>query len=177
MQITGTGEPAQEAGAANQGNHQGANAAQQHENVTEDEHRGKTPRRRGQSAEETSNSTSTSGAAVPVHSATSVRSSHTPADTAATDAQRAADALDREEQSKLLVLMCHARTCTGTHSSDKHAEICKSTKYLMLHIRDCRGLDAQGQECAFPWCRPCKKMLKHLTQCFQPSSCSICSPW
>lgn len=47
--------------------------------------------------------------------------------------------LERAEASKLLVLMCHARTCTGVHNSPKHAEICKSTKYLMLHIRDCNG--------------------------------------
>ena len=30
-----------------------------------------------------------------------------------------------EEASKLLVLMCHARSCTGQHASPKHAEICK----------------------------------------------------
>lgn len=85
--------------------------------------------------------------------------------------------LDREEQAKLLVLMCHARSCTGVHSSDRHAEICKSTRYLMLHIRDCRGVDALGLECAFPWCRPCKRMLLHLTQCYHPTTCLICNPW
>jgi hypothetical protein len=30
--------------------------------------------------------------------------------------------------------MCHARTCTALHS-EEHAQICKSTKYLMLHLR------------------------------------------
>lgn len=30
-----------------------------------------------------------------------------------------------EEASKLLVLMCHARSCTGVHASPKHSEICK----------------------------------------------------
>jgi transcription elongation factor Elf1 len=33
--------------------------------------------------------------------------------------------LAAEEASKLLVLMCHARSCTGLHASPKHAEICK----------------------------------------------------
>jgi hypothetical protein len=86
-------------------------------------------------------------------------------------------ALQRDEASKLLVLMCHARTCTGSHASAKHADICKSTKFLMLHIRDCKGLDIHGRECQMPWCQPCKKMLKHLTQCFTPDSCTVCNPW
>jgi hypothetical protein len=85
--------------------------------------------------------------------------------------------LAKEEASKLLVLMCHARSCTGSHSSDKHAEICKSTKYLMLHIRDCRGTDLHGRDCLFPWCRPCRKMLRHLTQCYVPDTCNVCNPW
>ena len=29
--------------------------------------------------------------------------------------------LDHDEASKLLVLMCHARTCSGVHQSQKHA--------------------------------------------------------
>ena len=33
--------------------------------------------------------------------------------------------LAAEQASKLLVLMCHARSCTGVHASPKHAEICK----------------------------------------------------
>lgn len=85
--------------------------------------------------------------------------------------------LAKEEASKLLVLMCHARTCTGAHSSEKHAEICKSTKFLMLHIRDCKGIDIHGRDCQFPWCKPCKKMLRHLTQCYEPDSCTVCNPW
>jgi transcription elongation factor Elf1 len=36
--------------------------------------------------------------------------------------------LAAEEASKLLVLMCHARSCTGLHASPKHAEICKVRK-------------------------------------------------
>ena len=86
-------------------------------------------------------------------------------------------AMQKEEASKLLVLMCHARVCSGSHSSAKHADICKSTKFLMLHIRDCRGVDLHGRECLFPWCGPCKKMLKHLAQCFTPETCHVCNPW
>lgn len=85
--------------------------------------------------------------------------------------------LEREEASKLLVLMCHARTCTGVHNSAKHAEICRSTKFLMLHIRDCSGVDIHGRPCRFPWCLPCKRMLQHLTHCYDPQSCSVCNPW
>eukprot|EP00597_Dinobryon_sp_UTEXLB2267_P003421 CAMPEP_0170066004 /NCGR_PEP_ID=MMETSP0019_2-20121128/5861_1 /TAXON_ID=98059 /ORGANISM="Dinobryon sp., Strain UTEXLB2267" /LENGTH=1056 /DNA_ID=CAMNT_0010272979 /DNA_START=145 /DNA_END=3312 /DNA_ORIENTATION=- len=59
--------------------------------------------------------------------------------------------LQKEEASKLLVLMCHARTCTGSHASAKHADICKSTKFLMLHIRDCKGVDIHGRDCQLPW--------------------------
>ena len=28
-----------------------------------------------------------------------------------------------------------------------------------------------------PWCGPCKKMLKHLAQCFTPETCHVCNPW
>jgi len=85
--------------------------------------------------------------------------------------------LKAEEASKLLVLMCHARTCTGDHSLPKHSEICKSTKFLMLHIRDCDGTDVHGRECQFPWCSPCKRMLVHLTRCLDPKNCKVCNPW
>ena len=85
--------------------------------------------------------------------------------------------LDHDEASKLLVLMCHARTCTGIHVSQKHADVCKSTKFLMLHIRDCNGIDIYGNNCKFPWCMPCKKMLQHLTKCPEPAKCAICNPF
>ena len=73
--------------------------------------------------------------------------------------------------------MCHARTCTGAHTSEKHVEICRSTKFLMLHIRDCHGLDIHGRACKFPWCGPCRKMLRHLTRCYEPATCAVCNPW
>jgi hypothetical protein len=85
--------------------------------------------------------------------------------------------LAQEQASKLLVLMSHARTCSGIHASPKHAEICRSTKYLMLHIRDCNGTDVHGRPCQFPWCLPCKKMLRHLTHCYEPGNCKVCNPW
>ena len=85
--------------------------------------------------------------------------------------------LEQQQASKLLVLMTHARTCSGVHSSTKHAEICNSTKYLMLHIRDCTGFEAgTGKQCRFQWCTPCKKMLKHLTRCYEPTKCNVCNP-
>ena len=117
--------------------------------------------------------------------------------------------LDKEEASKLLVLMCHARSCNGTHNTIQHAQICQSTKFLMLHIRDCnsnsnRNVNSMSQPtellaiecdlsntssnskkeannrtntCKLPWCSPCKKMLLHLTRCYDPSNCLVCNPW
>jgi len=81
-----------------------------------------------------------------------------------------------EEGAKLLTLMCHARTCTGLHKSVQHAAVCKSTKFLMLHIRDCSSNDFQSCLCKFSWCRPGKRMLDHLTHCYDPASCVVCSP-
>jgi hypothetical protein len=56
-------------------------------------------------------------------------------------------------------------------------QVCKSVKYLMLHIRDCCGKTPDGSECGFPWCRPCKYLIHHLVKCHKPDSCQICSPW
>ena len=42
------------------------------------------------------------------------------------------------------VLIAHARTCPGHHASRAHGEVCKSVKYLMLHIRDCCGRTPDG---------------------------------
>lgn len=84
--------------------------------------------------------------------------------------------LQIDEASKLLVLMTHARTCSGVHESKKHADICNSTKLLMLHIRDCKGIDTSGKLCKFPWCLSCKSMLRHLTHCFDPETCRVCNP-
>jgi len=61
--------------------------------------------------------------------------------------------------------------------SHRHSEVCKSVKYLMLHIRDCCGKTSDGTECSFPWCKPCKALLAHLVRCNKPDSCDICSPY
>ena len=50
------------------------------------------------------------------------------------------DRLDPTQAAKLLVLMEHARGCSGSHADAQHAQVCRSTKFLMLHIRDCDGL-------------------------------------
>lgn len=83
--------------------------------------------------------------------------------------------LSSAHATRLLLLMSHARTCTGEHKSDQLSEVCQSTKFLMLHVRDCPGVDASGNTCRYSWCQPTKKMLRHLTRCFEPSTCGICT--
>ncbi|CAM9285607.1 unnamed protein product, partial [Phaeothamnion confervicola] len=83
--------------------------------------------------------------------------------------------LEPSQAAKLLVLMCHARECPGLHKSKNHQEVCRSTKFLMLHIRDCSGSSADGALCPQPWCRPCKALLHHLLHC-SGDACAICSP-
>ncbi|CAB1116818.1 unnamed protein product [Ectocarpus sp. CCAP 1310/34] len=80
------------------------------------------------------------------------------------------------QASRLLVLMSHARTCPGRHANPKHAEVCQSTKFLMLHMRDCTGHTASGDPCEHRWCRPCKSLLSHLIRCPDPNTCRICTP-
>eukprot|EP00613_Pedinella_sp_CCMP2098_P058028 CAMPEP_0171867268 /NCGR_PEP_ID=MMETSP0992-20121227/30759_1 /TAXON_ID=483369 /ORGANISM="non described non described, Strain CCMP2098" /LENGTH=709 /DNA_ID=CAMNT_0012490813 /DNA_START=74 /DNA_END=2202 /DNA_ORIENTATION=+ len=84
--------------------------------------------------------------------------------------------LPTSQAAKLLVLIAHARTCPGRHLSRSHSEVCKSVKYLMLHIRDCCGNLPDGSECGFPWCRPCKCLIHHLVKCQKPEKCPVCSP-
>jgi hypothetical protein len=43
--------------------------------------------------------------------------------------------LAAEQASKLLVLMCHARSCSGAHASPKHAEICKVRVYSIQLLK------------------------------------------
>jgi len=82
--------------------------------------------------------------------------------------------LTTDHAKRLLVLMSHARTCSGEHKSDELSEVCRSTKFLMLHVRDCPGVDVSGCTCRYSWCQPTKKMLRHLTRCFQPTTCGVC---
>ena len=77
---------------------------------------------------------------------------------------------------RLLILIDHASTCPGKHQSTQHRNVCHSTKYLMLHVRDCSGLLDNGDICPFPWCRKVKHLLYHLVSCVDVGKCTICSP-
>ncbi|KAL7530384.1 hypothetical protein ACHAXR_006566 [Thalassiosira sp. AJA248-18] len=97
--------------------------------------------------------------------------------------------LSDDQARKLLVLIEHASTCPGRHQSAKHRNVCHSTKYLMLHVRDCTGLISNGDICPFPWCRKVKHLLYHLVSCEKDTAtnndsgggsssnnCTICCP-
>lgn len=60
--------------------------------------------------------------------------------------------------------------------SPKHRDVCRSAKYMMLHIRDCPGTTSLFDVCPFPWCRKVKHLLYHLVTCQEQEYCSICSP-
>lgn len=84
--------------------------------------------------------------------------------------------LAEDHAAKLLILMSHASTCPCQHKSEKHKEVCRATKYMMLHVRDCPGTTATCDVCPFPWCRKVKHLLYHLVSCEKPDQCAICSP-
>jgi len=84
--------------------------------------------------------------------------------------------LSDRESSRLLILMGHASTCPCLHKSSEHRDICRSTKWMMLHIRDCPGTTSTFDVCPFPWCRKVKHLLYHLVSCVEPETCRICSP-
>ncbi|CAB1116425.1 unnamed protein product [Ectocarpus sp. CCAP 1310/34] len=84
--------------------------------------------------------------------------------------------LDSDQAAKLLVLMCHARHCPGNHRSARLAEVCRSVKFLMLHLRDCDGKTRNGDPCPMPWCEPCTSLLHHLIQCPESTGCKVCDP-
>jgi TAZ zinc finger len=65
--------------------------------------------------------------------------------------------------------------CCFSHKNADHSEVCRSTKYLMLHVRDCPGTTATFDVCPFPWCRKVKHLLFHLVSCSHPQSCAMCS--
>ncbi|GKY99033.1 hypothetical protein MPSEU_000859000 [Mayamaea pseudoterrestris] len=85
-------------------------------------------------------------------------------------------ACDDDEASRLLVLMGHAATCLCQHKLPKHRDVCRSAKYMMLHVRDCPGTTFSFDVCPFPWCRKVKHLLHHLVTCQEQEYCSICSP-
>jgi hypothetical protein len=80
------------------------------------------------------------------------------------------------EASRLLILMAHASSCPGRHKSAKHGEVCRSTKWMMLHVRDCPGTTSSYDVCPFAWCRKVKHLLFHLVSCTKPQCCTICAP-
>jgi hypothetical protein len=84
--------------------------------------------------------------------------------------------LTHSEASRLLILMAHASSCPGRHKSAKHGEVCRSTKWMMLHVRDCPGTTSSYDVCPFAWCRKVKHLLFHLVSCAKPRSCGICAP-
>lgn len=84
--------------------------------------------------------------------------------------------LSENHTARLLVLMQHASTCPCRHKSARHRDVCRSTKYMMLHVRDCPGTTSTFDVCPFPWCRKVKHMLYHLVSCQDASKCAICSP-
>jgi hypothetical protein len=84
--------------------------------------------------------------------------------------------LPDDEAAKLVVLMCHASTCPCNHKNENAKDVCLSTKYMMLHIRDCPGTTSTYDVCPFPWCRKAKHLLYHLVSCRNPKECAICSP-
>ena len=79
--------------------------------------------------------------------------------------------LSSEDASKLLVLICHAKSCGGVHASAKHAEVCRTTKCVMLHVRDCLDKD-----CNYSWCGSCKLLLQHISSCQNAFQCRLCTP-
>ncbi|KAL3822038.1 hypothetical protein ACHAXA_007831, partial [Cyclostephanos tholiformis] len=86
------------------------------------------------------------------------------------------ETLSEDQARRLLVLIEHASTCPGRHLSAEHRNVCHSTKYLMLHVRDCSGLLSNGDICPFPWCRKVKHLLYHLVSCEGVGQCTICCP-
>lgn len=84
--------------------------------------------------------------------------------------------LSEDYAAKLLILMAHASTCPGHHKSEKLKDVCRSIKYMMLHVRDCPGTTSTYDVCPFPWCRKVKHLLYHLVSCEEPDQCRICSP-
>ena len=85
--------------------------------------------------------------------------------------------LSEETNRSLLRLMCHARYCPGTHCvrGPEHAAVCRSTKLLMLHLRDCLCYSEDNKvQCSMPWCGPCQPLLQHLMHCSQPTTCTLC---
>ena len=61
------------------------------------------------------------------------------------------------------------------HTNEINREVCRSTKWMMLHVRDCPGTTATFDVCPFPWCRKVKHLLFHLVSCTDAEHCKLCS--
>lgn len=84
--------------------------------------------------------------------------------------------LSDDHAAKLLILMSHASTCPCRHELEAQKDVCRSVKYMMMHVRDCPGTTSTMDVCPFPWCRKVKHLLYHLVSCENPDQCAICSP-
>ena len=83
--------------------------------------------------------------------------------------------LSEKDAGRLMVLMSHASTCCGKHRNESHRDVCRSTQWMMLHVRDCPGTTLNYDICPFPWCRKMKHILFHLVSCTEPTACRICT--
>ncbi|GMH83012.1 hypothetical protein TL16_g09454 [Triparma laevis f. inornata] len=84
------------------------------------------------------------------------------------DANYEGPRMSQKEAARLVVLLNHARNCPGQHKSDKHREVCQSSKFMLLHVRDCTGTTSFEDPCPYPWCRKVKHLLFHLLSCEKP---------
>eukprot|EP00975_Prorocentrum_lima_P041178 8653579-Prorocentrum_lima.AAC.1 len=72
--------------------------------------------------------------------------------------------------------MQHARLCQGRHNEPRTREVCTSAKFMMLHLRDCPGVDSKKRPCPFSWCRMGTELLRHLRECNGGATCGVCHP-
>jgi len=62
------------------------------------------------------------------------------------------------------------------HKLAKQRDVCRNTKWMMLHVRDCPGTTSTFDVCPFPWCRKVKHLLYHLVTCQESDQCTVCCP-
>ena len=75
----------------------------------------------------------------------------------------------------LLIKIVYFDSETNRHTDEITREVCRSTKWMMLHVRDCPGTTASFDVCPFPWCRKVKHLLYHLVSCTEQEQCRICN--
>ena len=64
----------------------------------------------------------------------------------------------------------------SSHKNPKTRNVCRSMKFMLLHVRDCPGTTSSYDICPFPWCRKVKHLMYHLVSCTDPKTCQLCSP-